>query len=283
MKKHSYLLLILIIIVLGIIALIVCLSTVPFDTTLEFQIRDRVSKNWVWDATMTLQNRTIRGYFQSDRGPRDFRFTHLEPGDWTLEVSAPAYESVSVPVTLKRGRNRIEDPIDMMGLEIPSLKDFVIFEELTGEDIICEIRTIGMDDRAVLNHPCLDIWIGARVTVQMKNGLIVQIPTEEGSFRGEELFRGKIEWEWDPRLETVFRYSARIPGARIKNHEAPFRVIDYLLIVPNPKATNAEEIEKIVHEAWDLTTLDFISTVLDQYADTFTYYIHSSWNVKGAE
>ena len=125
--------------------------------------------------------------------------------------------------------------------------------------------------------------MGARITVQMKDGLTVQEETEEGSLRGQELFRGQIEWEWDPTPETIFRYSARIPGAKIRNHEAPFRVIDYLIVIPKPLVISNDEIAAIVSEAWEETDPEALAGVLDAYADRFTYYINSSWNVKGAE
>jgi len=62
----------------------------------------------------------------------------------------------------------------------------------------------------------------------MKNGHPVTQEIEEGSVRGEELFKGRIDWEWDSLPETPFRYSARIPGSRIKINSSPFWVIDYL-------------------------------------------------------
>jgi hypothetical protein len=284
MKKLKFIIIILAAVVLAAVALMVYLATAArFDTTLQFQVRDIVSRNWVWDATITLQKRTIRAYYQTDRGPQILRFTHLEPGDATLEISASGYESRSIPVVLKRGENRLEEPIEMVGLEIPSLVHFIIFENQIGGDIVSEIRPVGENGRAVLNHPCMDLWIGARMTVQMKDGLYVQEPAEEDSVRGKELFRGQIEWEWDPLPETVFRYSARIPGAGIEYHEAPFRIIDYLLVVPNPKKISKEEISSIVSDAWKNTDPQNLDDVLDNYSKEFSYYIFTSWNVRGVE
>ena len=71
MQKRSFLILILIVCAFGAITLFVYLSTAQRGTTLEFRIQDRLSKGWVWNATMILQNRTIKGFFQKDGGLRE--------------------------------------------------------------------------------------------------------------------------------------------------------------------------------------------------------------------
>ena len=281
MKKKAVLIPVSIVVILGVIALGVYLSTTQFDTTLEFQFQDAVSKNWVWDSTIKFQNRLIRGFFQSDAGPIVYRFTRLEPGEVQLEISAPSYEPVSIPVTLKKGQNKLEEPIELVGYEIPELDHFIIFEEASGGDIVLEIRPVGTDGRAVLNHPCMDMWIGCRVSTQMKAGLYVHSPTDEGSVRGEELFQGRIEWEWDPYPETSFRYSARIPGVRIKNTQAPFWVIDYLIILPDPRKISKAELDKLMKEAWNITDPDELTAFLDSRADKLKFFIDTSWNVEG--
>ncbi len=283
MKKRSILIGLIVVIVFGAAALAVYLTGLAFDTYLEFQVRDAVSKNWVWDVTITLQDRTMRAYYQSDSGPMWYRFTKLIPGEAELTISAPAYEPKTVPVTLKKGKNRLEEPVDLVGVEIPNLDHFIIFEDLEGNDIVQEIRPVGEDGRAVLNHPCLDLWIGARVSVQMKGGLPVQTTTDEGSERGEELFLGKIEWSWDPLPETTFRYSARIPGAKIKNHPAPFRVIDYLIIVPDPREISPEELDELMEKAYKQNSAEELTSFLNGAKDKLRSFIFTSWNVEGAQ
>ena len=66
MKRRKLIIASLIVIVLGAVALALYAAITPFNTTLEFQVIDVVSKNWVWDATIKLQNRTIRSFYQSD-------------------------------------------------------------------------------------------------------------------------------------------------------------------------------------------------------------------------
>jgi hypothetical protein len=282
MKTRRILIPVFVIVALAAVAVGVYLVMNPVQTTLEFEVRDAVSKAWVWDATLRLQGRVIRAYYQSDRGPRPFVFTGLTPGAAELEISAPGYVSMTIPVSIKRGENRLEDPIDVVGYEIPDLDRFIVFEERAGADLVQEIRPVSKDGPAVLNHPCLDLWIGARVTVQTMNGLPVQEETEEGSERGEELFKGILQWEFDPTPETTFRYSSRIPGSEIRPNTDPYWVIDYLIVTPDPRKISRDELEAIMDEAWSLPPAA-IADYLKPYEEqgVLTPYIFTSWNVEG--
>jgi hypothetical protein len=284
MKARKWLLPLGLLLLLGIIALGVYVSTAEFDTTLEITVRDAVSKNWVWNATLKLQNRVIRSYYQSDAGPVPYRFRELRPGEATLEISAPSYIPVSLPLTLKRGKNVLDDPLEMTGYEIPNLDHFVIFESFEGDDIVSEIRPVGKDGRAVLNHPSVDLWIGCLVSTQVKEGLYVQAPTESGSFRGEALFQGQIEYAFDPLPETTFRYSSRIPGARLAPSPAPYLVIDYLIIVPDARKIGREEIDALLSGAGGLDDPEALAALLDKEKERLSYYLDTSWNVeRGAQ
>jgi len=169
----------------------------------------------------------------------------------------------------------------MVGTEIPSLVGFAIFEKRSGRDIVCELRPVGEDGRAVVNHPCLPIWIGCRITTQLRNGIPIQEPVDAGSSRGEELFRGKLDWTWDPLPQTVFRYSARIPGARIAATAAPYSVIDYLVIVPDPRAIEAGELEALMSVAPSITDPDALRAYLEKQKGRLRYFFDTSWNVAG--
>ena len=197
------------------VVLVVYVATNPVDTTLEFVVRDAVSENWVWDATFRLQGRVIRSHFQSDQGPSPQIFTRLLPGEAMLEIDAPSYATQTIPVALRRGENRLADPIDLVGLEIADLERWVVVEERVGEGIALQLRPVSDAGPAVVNHPTLDLWIGARISVQIQDGVPVQEATEAGAERGEELYRGVLQWEWDATPETVFRYSSSIPVSRI--------------------------------------------------------------------
>ena len=283
MKTRRVLIPVLIIAAIAAVAVVVYVTMNPLDTNLTFEVRDAVSKDWVWDATFSLQGRIIRSYFQSDRGPLPQVFTHLKPGEATIEVNAPSYVPQSVEVTIKRGENRLDKPIDLVGYEIPDLVKWIIFEDRVGNDIVQEIRPVSSEGPAVLNHPCLDLWIGARISVQVYDGLPAQEETEEGSVRGEELYKGILDWQWDATPETTFRYSSSIPGSQIKANSDPYWVIDYLIVVPDPRKIGPEEVDRIMEEAWDLPP-EAIQAYLEPYKNEglFTPYVFTSWNVEGA-
>ena len=264
------------------VAAAVYAATNPPDTTYEFSVRDAVSGNWVWDATFRLQGRVIRSHLQSDRGPRPQVFTRLEPGAATLDISAPSYVARTVAVTLKRGANRLAEPIELVGYQLPDLSGWVIFEQREGNDLVQELRPVSSAGPAVVNHPALDLWIGARISVQVIDGTPAREETEAGAARGEELYRGKLQWQWDAAPETVFRYRASIPGAEIKANADPYWVIDYLIVVPDPTATESGEIDRIMEQIWNLPP-EAIAAHLEPYenAGTLTSYRFTSWNVTG--
>ncbi len=253
------------------------------QTTLSFSARDAVSGKWVWDLTARLQGREIRSFFQSDTGPIAFRFSRLAPGKSVLSISAPAYKEVEVPVTLGRGANRLLQPVEMQGLEIPTLDHFVVFENLDGADVVAQLRPVGTDGKAVLNHPCLPIWLGCRIAVEVKGGVPVREETEKGTARGDELFRGRVDWQWDPAPETVFRYSARVASSRIKEDPAPYRVVDYLVVVPDPLKIGKAELDSLMERVWALGDPAAIARALDAEKGRLRYFTDTSWNVKGRQ
>ncbi len=268
---------------LGATAVAVFLRTARFETTFQFSFQDSVSRQWVWDSTVRLQDRVIRAFYQSDAGPVPFLFSHLKPGPATLEISAPGYAPVSIPVKLRPGANRLEKPIEMKGSEIPDLARFYVFERLDGGDLVCQIRPVGNDGHAVTNHPCLPLWVECRVAVQLKDGRPVTEPTETGNARGDELFRGSVPWEWDPAPETPFRYSVRIPGSRLRPDPAPYRVIDYLIVVPNPLRIDPRELDAVMKNAPGLSDVAALKAYLDRQGQKLRYFFDTSWNVMGRE
>jgi hypothetical protein len=251
--------------------------------TLEFQLVDSVSGSWVWGATVMIQDRAIREFYQSDRGPVLLRFTGLAPGAAILRVAAPGYESLSVPVHLKPGANRLVNPIHLRAVEIPGLAGWVAFEHLEGGDVVVELRPVRGADSAPVNHPCLPLWVGARVCVQTTNGSSAKVQTDHGSARGEELFSGKLSYSWDSAPLATVRYSTRIPGSEIRQHSGPYRVIDYLIVVPDPTSITAAELEAVMAGLWSADreiNLGRISRALDAEKGRLKWFVVTSWNVR---
>jgi hypothetical protein len=261
-------------------AAVVVVRILGADTTLELTIRDAVSGRWVWDMSVHIQDRAIVGYYQSDAGPRTYRFTRLEPGDATLRIEAPGYRDVSLPVTLKRGRNRLSEPVDMLGLGSPDLARFFVFEGLDGGDIVAELRPVSTAGLALTNHPCMDLWVGCMVSVQLKDGTPVAEPVDAGSVRGDVVYRGEVDWTFDPAPETQFRYTVRIAAARTRQDPSAYRVIDYLIVEPNPLAITRAQLGDLMEGIFALDDAERIVAALDEEKDRLRYFVDTSWNVE---
>ncbi len=254
----------------------------PVDTTLEFRVVDAVSGGWVYGAAIRLQDRFMLAHFQSDHGAVPQRFTRLKPGPATIEVSAPHYLPQSVAVTLRRGANVLAAPIEMVGYEIPDLARWVLFEQQVDGGIVSELRPVSRAGSAVLDHPRLDIRVLARITVQTFGGNPTRERTEEGAERGQELFAGLAEVEWDAAPETSFRYRATIPGARIRPNADPWWVVDYLVVVPDPRRITAAEVDEALRAVLSLAPSE-VEAVLAPYraAGRLIPYPFTAWNVPG--
>ena len=250
------------------------------DATLTFQVEDAVSGKWVWDVTVRLQDRTLVSYYQSDAGPVPQRISHLTPGQSIAQFSAPGYESVSLPVTLHRGKNRMPQPVRMTGVEIPGLAGFSTFESLDGGDVLIQFRPLDSAGTAILNHPCVDLWIGCVVSEQLRG---------TARARGEILYRGSLRWRWNGLPGSTSRYSARIPSAGIGGPPSAPRVMDYLVVVPRPDRISRAEVDAIMESAWRDGGLaagpgasrlsSLVAAPLDIRKDKLRYFFCTSWGV----
>jgi len=280
MVRKSWIVILIVVAALGITALVVFFSTSTRSstTTLTFDVRDILSEEWVYDSTITVQDRVIRGYFDTD-----FRFTNLDTGSGVLKVSAPSYVSREVPVEIRRGENTLEQPVDMTGYEIPNLDHFIMIEDVEEGELVTEVRPVGTDGRAVVNHPCVDLRLLLLVSEQVYDGELAQSPTEEGSVRGERLFRGALEWRWDSDPGTIFRYTVPIPVNKFKQSRAPLWVFDYLLIVPDPREIAKDTVDEIVQQVEGIEDPEAVQEQLDAYEGRIRYFINTSWNVEAQQ
>ena len=278
MKKKIWWLWIILIVILAVVAIGVYVKSLSFDTTLKFRVNDAVSKGWVWNSKIQLEGRTIESFFQ-----KEFSFTHLKPGKAVLKIEAPSYTGKSINLNIKKGENVIDKPIYLKGYEIPGLDHFVIFTSKVENGIKLEIRPVGKDKKAVINHPCLNIKIVTRVSEQKKNGTFVVEPTDSGSERGKELFRGETKWDWDPTPETIFRYSAVVPVSGIRKSETSYWVLDYLLIVPDSRKIENKDLDGVVKKILSLNSLQEMTNFLDGYKGKLKYFTDTTWNEKAAQ
>jgi hypothetical protein len=274
---------------IGLVAGVIALATFVLVrsllmTTLSFKLEDAVSHSWVWDATIIVQNREIRSFFQSDSGPREATFTRLKPGPAVLSVKAPYYAEIQLPLSLKPGRNVLPKPIALSGLTIPGLDHFTMVETLGQSSLRVEMRPVDARGNAISDHPCVPLWAGARVSAEVANGQLARDASAEHPARGATLFNGRIAWQWDPNPAEGFRYVAAIPYSGLTERTAPLLVIDYLVVVPDPTIMNAQELEAMMSAAPQESDM----AVLKAYLDTrkgdarFEYFLTTSWNVRGS-
>lgn len=250
------------------------LSTVSFDTTLDFVVRDMSCGASVYGTEIQLQNRTIRGFFDTI-----YHFSHLDRGSSILKIEAPYYESVEVPVNLRRGRNILDEPIELMGLEIPELSHFYIMERIEDGQLISEVRPVAANGQAILNHPCLDIRMFVRISAQILDGAYSYEPSDEGAERGEELYTAELTPVWDASPGTIFRWTTRLPVEEIKQSRALYWVVDYLLLIPDPSEIGPTELAAIANELASKTTVEEWMGYLDTLEEALNFYLFPSWNV----
>ena len=253
----------------------------PDFLTAKFTIRveDSVSHSWVWDAKITIGDSQMRTFYQSDHGPTDLTFTGLPLGAAILKVSAPNYVTREIPVILHRGGNKLDSPIELVGYRIPGLDHFAMIEGNSPDAITVQVRPVGKSEIVLENYPCIDLWIGVLVSVETRNGKAVLVPSDTKLTRGEPFFRGRIRWKWNANIADSFRYSASIPYSDLGT--APYLVIDYLVIVPDPRKMTSAEVDSMMAKAVDISNVKDLTTFLDRQrsGDRFKYYFSTSWNV----
>jgi hypothetical protein len=277
MKKKN-LILICTISVVVIIAILVFIFTTRFDTTLEFKISDKVSKAWVWNAEIKLENRFMKSYYQSDRGLIAYTFTHLKPGSSNIEIQAPSYENTTIPVKIGWGKNTIKTPIELTGYEIPGIAEVFVYKDRESDKLLLNPRAIDKDGKGIGRHPCLDMWFGIKISVQVKNGVMVREPVETGSERGEELFRGKLDWEWDSNPDTYYRYISSLDKSRVKKNNAPYNVYDYIVAFRDPRKISKQEMDEKLDKTIQMNDPVQVKQLLDGFGDKIIYFLISDWN-----
>ena len=278
-KKKSIIIFSLFVIILAVIAFFIFFNK---ETTLDFKVMDSVSKKWVWEATIKFQDKVIESYFQSDHEPAELIFTKLKSGNYELSVEAPYYESFSKTVNIKPGKNVLDEPILMKGLEIPSLDRVVVTEEWLNRDLFIELRLENTSGNTIINHPCIDIKVAAIIYEQLKDGMYVMTKEQRGSERGKILYKDWIDWSWDSTPETTFRYKGLLPGGRIEKSQTNYYVIDYFIIVPKPDFVGSEEYDSVIEEISRVKNIDEVLNILNNEKNKVKYFIDSSWGIARA-
>ena len=281
-QRHRIILIIFLVLVVAATGVFVYFITFFQSSSLTLTVRDSVSKSWIWDLEIEVQNKIINAFFQSDQGVTELTFPDLKRGEWKVSIRAPYYESTEIPVDLKRGKNILPGIIELKGLEIPDVKKFYVFTGRQPDGYAFELRPVNSKGYAIANHPCLDIWIGLKVSEQLLEGRVADTPSDLGAERGMMLYGGDVKWQWDATPETQFRYSAFLPSGELKPSTAAYLVFDFIIIVPKNVDTDLlPEMkdgirEKIIDMPWEE-----VAEYLDSMGESLSWYIDSSWNIEG--
>jgi hypothetical protein len=284
MKRRAFLVLSTILLAAIVVACAVILALSRLPSTLTFTLEDSFSHGWVWDATIVVQNREIRSYFQSDSAPRALTFTSLGRGPSVLTVRAPDYADIRLPLRLRPGRNVLPKPIEMIGLRIPGLDHFTMVETAGESALRIEMRPVDPGGNAVSNHPCIPLWAGARVSAEVVNGQPARDAFAAHPGRGTILFNGRVEWSWNSDPAAGYRYVGTIPWSALADRTAPLLVIDYLVVVPDPTKIGVQELAALMEAAPRESDTTALRAYLDQSRgdDRFRYFLTASWNVRGS-
>ncbi|MBN2534827.1 MAG: hypothetical protein JXB88_18240 [Spirochaetales bacterium] len=260
--------------ILCILFVIIILSQ-KLTTTLEIRVLDAVSKSWVYNSTIRFQNRVIRGFKSLT-----YTFRNVKTGRHILSVSAPYYESKELPVSIHPGKNRLQDPLELTGHTIPGMDSISIFEKKQDDDMFIDIRLVGKNGHAIVDHPCLPVRILTRISVQLVNKEYEYYREGMSLERGKLLYFGEAEWTWNPGLTATYRYAASIPLGEIAGTPAPYWIIDYLVLIPNPLAITPEQIESVVQKVYIIEDTGELIAYLAGMKDTINYHITVKPNIE---
>jgi hypothetical protein len=275
-KKHYRLLIAAVICFILVFAgILISLAIQSNRTELAFQVKDSVSGGWVWDVEAVLQDKVINGFYQSDQGLITYTFTNLTPGTAQLTIDAPYYQPQTLDVSLKRGKNKLEEPIALVGLEIPDLANFLAFENPLVNGWEITIRPVSQDNKAILDHPALDIWVGVRVSTWSAE--LTQ--SFEVLQTRQVVYNGPLAWLWDSFPETQFRYQGYLPYADLLPLPTQSYVMEYLVVVPDPLRITKEEFATITSQI-EVLPLDDIESFLETFQGRISVFTDISWDVR---
>ncbi|HSV31570.1 MAG TPA: carboxypeptidase-like regulatory domain-containing protein [Atribacteraceae bacterium] len=213
------------IILSGILLLTAGLLTLSYFTIrlnygiLEGRVVDELSRDVVRRLTISLGERTDI-LFQS----KDFRFSGIQPGRYTLQAWAPHYEPFTREIEVQRGINAFD--FAMRGAEIPDLAGIICFATPLDRGIEIEIRFHNTENRGITDFPALPL--------ELTGSLFIREGDQENYTRGRLIYEGTIELFWDPEAHLA-RNKGIIPWDEIHvdpELEQRYGVLDLVLTTP---------------------------------------------------
>ena len=136
------------------------------------------------------------------------------------------------------------------GREIPGLAGFSAFETVTDGNITVQLRPLDAAGKAIIHHPCLDLWIGCVVYEETSGGVPAAAEGSAAAARGTCSAVGSSRGSGMPAPRASFgtRYASRRRTCRTR--PPSYRVIDYLVITADPLKISRAEIDAGMAGAW---------------------------------
>lgn len=193
-------------------------------------VTDALSGDPVHKAKILVGGRSTIRYMD-----KNFEITNLEPGKYTLTISAPSYESVAIDVTVGRGVSRVD--VTMKGTEIPGLDHIIVLvDSIEGQGIQLEIRFVNKEGIGIDHFPRLPMTMDAK--------LYSRIGTEEKYRRGRLIYSGSVDLYWDSKA-YLGKNKGIIPKEKLKvdpKTDGRYGVLDMVLRCPQGdfKASQAD-------------------------------------------
>jgi hypothetical protein len=135
-------------------------------------------------------------------------------------------------------------PLRLTGLEIPELHSFTVTERLAPRGFVLELQATREDGSPITSHPTVPMLVAARVSKMERtadsDGAGAREPT-----RGEVLYAGFLDWEWNDSPGITHRYEAHLPFRRVGLRTASTVMAEYLLIMPKQAVLESDTVEQI--------------------------------------
>jgi len=249
-------------VILIIISTLTWINVASKDVTLVGNVKNAYSKQWVYGAKITVDEKITFRYATTE-----FYIDGLRKGETTITAEAPDYEPQSIQSDLKRGENILDD-ILLRPLRIPDLHNIFVFVHLQRDHYRLEIRLANSETRAILHAPHLPLHVFCTFYDQIGEGVAKQ--------RGEIVHHSHPDAIWDYNFVTVFPLSVKIYYKDIKKVTTGAYVLDTKIVIPNEKYSLHEnnELFSMLSKIQDEKKfLDFIMN------NELRYFQDTTWDI----
>ena len=217
---RKFVIAVVVVVVLAVIFIIGVILAREDMGTIVGTVVDDLGDSPVYKVEIIVGEKTTLRYADTE-----FELTGIPPGEYTMTVKAPAYESFEQQVTVKRGRNILPE-VRMKGTEITDLNSVSLLSEpVRGKGIGFQIIFVDSNDELILFYPRLALTFEAK--------LYARTGDSEDYTLGEVIYQGPLELSWNP-LGGPGKNNGIIPSDKIDSEPgfAKYGVLEGVLHTP---------------------------------------------------